>query len=237
MPRGRKKAAPPRVVVVPREGLVDDDSDEDSSNTDAAREEKRREKAAMQVKREEHLRQVSQLRAEGLQEMSLAGMHQQRTEAVGDCWLIALLAGHEVDVSIIADVSPELRKTLLTSWRTKLAEFAPHIDTMGFTMHNEELGVEYLKKIARYFGVPSAVIKACEDNNWTKARGFISKALNPWKKALHFGKFQEPVHVCMGVMLRKNILEIDIPSITQCATSMLPAFVACYATQPRPHSC
>ena len=158
--------------------------------------------------------------------MSAAGMHQHRTEAVGDCWLIALLAGHEVDVAIIGGVSSEQRKTLLTPWRMKLAEFAPHMDTKGFNMKGEELGVEYLKKIAMYFGVTTALIKACEvNNNWTKARGVISKALTLWKKPMHFGKYQEPVHVCMGVFLRKNILEIDIPSCSQCATSMLPALL------------
>ena len=234
--RLRKNAAPQvEVLEVPREGLVDDDSEEDSNINDAGREEQRREKT---VKREEHMLQVSELRAEGLQRMSAAGMHQHRTEAVGDCWLIALLAGHEVDVSIIGDVSPQERKNFLTPWRMKLAEFAPHIDTKGFTMLKVELGIGYLKKIAMYFGVSSEVIQACEvANNWEKARKVISKALIPWKKAMHFGKFQEPVHVCMGVMLRMNILEIDIPSITQFATSMLPAFVACYAAQPRPHSC
>jgi len=220
MPPRRKKAA--RVVVVPRKGLVDDDSEEDSINDDG-REERRRVKA---VKRAEHLQQVTELRAAGLQQMSAAGMQQHRTEAVGDCWLIALLAGHEVDVAIIGGVSSEQRKMLLTPWRMKLAEFAPHMDTKGFNMKSEELGIEYLKKIAMYFGAPTAVIKACEaGNNWTKARDFISKALKLWKKPQHFGMYQEPVHVCMGVFLRKNILEIDIQSITQCATSMLPALL------------
>ena len=125
--------APPRKAAkqvkrggeeVPREGLVDDDSEEDSNINDAGREERRREKA---VKRAEHMLQVSELRAEGLQRMSAAGMHQHRTESVGDCWLIALLAGHEVDVSIIGDVSPQERKNFLTPWRMKLADFAPHI--------------------------------------------------------------------------------------------------------------
>ena len=124
---------------VPREGLVDDDSEEDSNINDAGREEWRRVKV---VKRAEHLHVVYELRAAGLQQMSAAGMHQHRTEAVGDCWLIALLAGHEVDVAIIGGVSSEQRKTLLTPWRMKLAEFAPHMDTKGFNMKGEELGVE-----------------------------------------------------------------------------------------------
>ena len=67
--RLRKNAAPQ--VEVPREGLVDDDSEEDSNINDAGREERRREKT---VKREEHMLQKSELRAEGLQRMSAAGM-------------------------------------------------------------------------------------------------------------------------------------------------------------------
>ena len=75
-----------------------------------------------------------------------------------------------------------------------------------------------------YFGVPATVINSCEvTRDWTKTRTLISKALSPWKKPKHFGKFQEPVHVCMGVMLQQNILEIELPSLTRSATSMLPA--------------
>ena len=188
--RLRKNAAPQvEVLEVPREGLVDDDSEEDSNINDAGREEQRREKT---VKREEHMLQVSELRAEGLQRMSAAGMHQHRTEAVGDCWLIALLAGQEITESIIGGVSNEQRKKLLTPWRTQLAEFAPHIDTKGLTMPGKVLGIKYLKKIAMYFNVSSEVIKACEvKNDWTEARLGITKALDPWKLPKHYGKFQE----------------------------------------------
>ena len=124
--------APPRKAAkqmkrggeeVPREGLVDDDSEEDSNINDAGREERRREKA---VKRAEHLHQVTELRAAGLQQMSAAGMHQHRTEAVGDCWLIALLAGHEVDVAIIGGVSSEQPRCRILLQFRPLATFFPH---------------------------------------------------------------------------------------------------------------
>ena len=238
-PRKKKKDAPAAPaapqVEVPRARLVEDDS---SEQTDADREAKRKTKAELQVKRNEHVAQVDVLRAEGLQQMNAAGMRQQRTEAVGDCWLIALLAGQEIKESVIGGVTNEQRKKLLTPWRMQLAEFAPHIDTKGVTMSGEKLGIEYLKRIAMYFGVSSEVIKGCEvTNDWTEARRVITEALHPWKLPKHYGVFQEPVHVCMGVMLRKNILEIDLPSISQSGTCMLPALFACCAAQPRPHSC
>ena len=222
-------------VEVPHARLVEDDS---SEQTDADREEKRKKKAELQVKRNEHLAQVDVLRAEGLQQMNAAGMRQQNTEAKGDCWLIALLAGQEITESIIGGVTNKQRMSLLTPWRTQLAEFAPHIDTKGLTMSGKVLGIEYLKRIAMYFSVSSEVIKGCEvTNDWTEARRVITEALHPWKLPKHYGVFQEPVHVCMGVMLRKNILEIDLPSISQSGTCMLPALFACCAAQPRPHSC
>ena len=244
-PRKRKKAAAAAAaapdapqVEVPHARLVEDDSSQQNSNADADREEKRKKKEELQVKRKEHLAQVDVLRAEGLQQMNAAGMRQQSTEAKGDCWLIALLAGQEITESIIGGVTNKQRMSLLTPWRTQLAEFAPHIDTKGLTMSGKVLGIEYLKRIAMYFGVSSEVIKACEvKNDWTEVRLGITKALDPWKLPRHYGTFQEPVHVCMGVILRKNILEIDLPSISQSGTCMLPALFACCAAQPRPHSC
>ena len=224
-----------------RERLVDDDDsdgggdDRTAIDDDAERQKRRQDKVQ---EREEHVLQVAQLRKEGMQVLRAAGMQQQKTEGVGDCWLIALLAGHEIDAGIIDDFSPEQRKTLLTPWRLKLFDIAPHIDTKCFMISGEELGIEYFKKIAMYFSVPSHVIQACEvTNDWTKTHRLISRALTPWKKPKHFGKFQEPVHVCMGLILQKNIMEIDLPSISRSGTGMLRATFACYAAQPRPHSC
>ena len=33
----------------------------------------------------------------------------------------------------------------------------------------------------------------------------IKKALQPWAQPYHFGKNQQAVHVCMGLILKKNI--------------------------------
>ena len=224
-----------------RERLVEEDDSDGGGDDltaiddDAERQKWRQDKVQ---EREEHVLQVAQLRKEGMQLLRAAGMRQPVTEGVGDCWLIALLAGHELDAGIIGDFSPEQRKTLLTPWRLKLIDIAPHIDTKCFILSGEQLGIEYLKKIAMYFGVPSEVIRACEvANDWTKTRALISRALSPWKKPKYFGKYQEPVHVCMGLILQKNILEIELPSITRSGTGMLRATLACYAAQPCPHSC
>ena len=57
----------------------------------AARDAARGQKAAM---RKEHLDVLSTLRKRGKEKLE-RGMKQWRTEAVGDCWLISLLAGSD----------------------------------------------------------------------------------------------------------------------------------------------
>jgi hypothetical protein len=224
-----------------RERLVEEDDSDGGGDDltaiddDAERQKRRKDKLR---ERDEHVVQVAQLRKEGMQVLRAAGMRQLETEGVGDCWLIALLAGHELDAGNIQHFSPEQRQALLTPWRLKLIDIAPHVDTKCFILSGEQLGIEYLKKVAMYFGVPSEVIRACEvAKDWKKTRALISRALSPWKKPKHFGKHQEPVHVCMGLILQKNILEIELPSISSSGTGMLRATLACYAAQPCPHSC
>ena len=57
---------------------------------DAARDAARGRKAAM---RKEHLAMILALRERGKEMLQKGGMKQWPTEAVGDCWLISLLAG------------------------------------------------------------------------------------------------------------------------------------------------
>ena len=218
--------------------LVEDDSDGDSSDDAAEREKRRIAKAALTATRQEHMAEVGQLRSLGMEKMREAGMLQRTTEGLGDCWLIAMLAGYELDLSLVSGVPAATRKEVLTPWRQQLVDFAPHIDTKGFDASGEALGIEYLKMMAVHFDVPKDLVHACDvTKNWKVVRDRITRKLKPWKKARHFGTWQEPVHVCMGLILQKNILEIDLPSITRSGTGMLRATLACYAAQPCPHSC
>ena len=94
---------PPNTRKAPRRGaergesssaaLEDDLGDGDvEAWENAARDAARGQKAAM---RKEHLDVLSTLRKWGKEMMLERGMKQWATEAVGDCWLISLLAGSE----------------------------------------------------------------------------------------------------------------------------------------------
>ena len=230
MPPRRKKARQAEErgeEATERDHLVDDDDDNDDD--DNAREERRREKSmhdAKAAKREEHLKLVSLLRKEGLDRLRTCGLKQEETESKGDCWLISILAGHELDSALVPRLSQEQRREKLTPWRQKVSEFAPHIDTKGLAFSGDELGLEYLKQTARLFHVQESVIESCEmTKSWKKTRDLIAKKLKPWKNPFYFGTYQEPVHMCMGVMLQKNILEIDEESITMVGACMLCTIV------------
>jgi hypothetical protein len=162
--------------------------------------------------REEHLLQLLRLRKRGVQLLKdMGGYVQLETEGLGDCWLISFLAGCELDLSLVPKLSEKQRTEHLMPWRERLAEFAPDVDTKGFDKNGVALGIDYLKHVAFHFGVLRTVVERCERmNDWSKTRAEISKKLKPWKKAKHFGTHQQSVHVCMGLMLQKNILEIDL---------------------------
>ena len=72
---------------------------------------------------------LSTVRKRG-KEMLERGMKQWATEAVGDCWLISLLAGSEgLDAEQVRSFTDDQRNTFLTPWRKTLVEVAPHVDT------------------------------------------------------------------------------------------------------------
>ena len=108
----------------------------------AARDAARGQKAAM---RKDHLEMILALRERGKEMLQKGGMKQWPTEALGDCWLISLLAGsHGIDAPQAPRFTDNQRNTLLTTWRKKLVEVAPDVDTKCFSMSGEQLGIEYL---------------------------------------------------------------------------------------------
>ena len=126
---------PPNKRKAPRRGaeggesssaaLEDDLGDGDvEAWENAARDAARGQKAVM---RKEHLDVLSTLRKWGKERLE-RGMKQWRTEAVGDCWLISLLAGSPgIDAQQAARFTDNQRNTLLTSWREKLVDADGHI--------------------------------------------------------------------------------------------------------------
>ena len=136
---------PPNTRKAPRTGaeggesssaaLEDDLGDGDvEAWENAARDAARGQKAAM---RKEHLDVLSTLRKRG-KEMLERGMKQWRTEAVGDCWLISLLAGSAgFDAEQVRSFTKDQRNTFLTPWRKTLVEVAPDVDTKCFSMSRE----------------------------------------------------------------------------------------------------
>ena len=87
---------PPNARKAPRRGgeggessnVVRSEDDGSNEERDAARERK----AAL---RNQHLNVLRELRERGKKMLLEGGMQQLRTEGVGDCWLIGLLAGSE----------------------------------------------------------------------------------------------------------------------------------------------
>ena len=89
----------------------------------AARDAARGQKAAM---RKDHLEMILALRERGKEMLQKGGMKQWRTEAVGDCWLISLLAGSEgLDAEQVRSFTDDQSNTFLTPWRKTLVEVAP----------------------------------------------------------------------------------------------------------------
>ena len=238
MPK-KGKGKPPAGGKRARPRLADDDSDEDEDNLDAILDgvlvpgfsskhveiARRREKA---VKRQKHLELVAQLRDEGLLYLRNNGMESKNTEARGDCWLISIIAD-QLPAESLQELENEERKQL-SLWRKRLVEFIPDVDVMGATMSGTPLGIEFFKEGAALFKVS---VKSHESRDLSSAKRALAKAVKPWGKNFHWGMHQRAVHACMGLLLKKNILEIDLAGVTlpgQCALRR-----PLHCTQPRPH--
>ena len=53
-----------------------------------------------------------------------AGMRTTKTEALGDCWLISILAGKELPMHLVHTLTDDDRKLRLTVWRKDIVEYA-----------------------------------------------------------------------------------------------------------------
>lgn len=210
--RAAKQAKQAKTGELVARPVKDDDDSSDVEEVEESEVRKPNSKA-----REEHLLLLFRLRQQGVELLKeMGGYVQPKTEGVGDCWLISLLAGRELEMSLVPELSDKDRKEQLMPWRKRLAEFAPDVDTKGLDKNSQALGIDYLKHVAFHFGVSRSVIEQCEHtNDWSKTRALISKKLKPWEKAKYFGTHQQAVHVCMGLMLQKNILEIELESSVQ----------------------
>ena len=119
-----------------------------------------------------------------------------KTEGVGDCWLLSIMAGFEVkDPKLVRKVDDAQRKTICTSRRHAIVEFAASSKKNGafrFLCEMCALEVDFKDK-----------------NSVQTAEGAIAARLKDWKKPLHYGRDQEIMHPCAGWYFKRNILVMD----------------------------
>jgi len=126
-----------------------------------------------------------------------------RTEGEGDCWLISILADHEIkDRKLLRKFSDKQREDLLTMRRKAIVKFAAKKTESGNNFNTvcnwlkipvpDETGDERSKK---------AKVK--------KAQDAVMRKLHSWMDAGHFGDGQQVMHSVTGWYLKRNILEIS----------------------------
>jgi hypothetical protein len=182
--KGKSKAPAPAPALAwkKHERLADDDSSNDEEAHRSTTSDAKRQPPLAAAAREERLAQVEQLKQDGRMIMAQSGMESVTTEGLGDCWLIAFLAD-QLPAAMLSGFTDKERKQHLSTWRKRLVESVPDIDSVGFRMgYNEPqaLGIEYLKEVARLFHVKEAMIESdARNDNWRKTRQALKKALKP----------------------------------------------------------
>ena len=124
--------------------------------------------------RMEHLSLMVELRNEGLEYLRRQGLERKKTEAKGDCWLLALLAD-QLPATLLSGLTKEQRKEHLSVWRKRLFDFAPNVDTQ-LEHVDTKLGKVYLNEVAMLFDVKEEVRADA-----TKTKAAIMEKLEPWK--------------------------------------------------------
>ena len=140
------------------------------------------------------------------------GMERWETEGVGDCWLLTILAGWELnDPDVVYKVPQERRGALCTSRRNAIVNMAADAKkNSAFRLLCEMCGLTV------DFKNPADV---------RRAESEISKRLADWKKERHYGGGdQNLMHACTGWFLQRNLLNIDFPE------RVMPGYSALNAT-------
>ena len=113
------------------------------------------------------------------------GMERWETEGVGDCWLLTILAGWELnDPDVVYKVPQERRGAICTSRRNAIVNMAADAKkNSAFRLLCEMCGLTV------DFKNPTDV---------QRAESEISKRLADWKKEKHYGMDQNLMHQCTG---------------------------------------
>ena len=147
---------------------------------------------------------VRQLHNDGRAWFRRQGFQPVRTEAAGDCWLIAIMAGREIPRNCVVDVGNK-RETLCTARRKDVVD-------LFTTLGSGDSSAEFQLAVASVCGVDFDVEELRRGNPRSDAvLGVLAEArdrLAIWLKPLYFGNGQSLMHMGLGRVLGRNILTI-----------------------------
>ena len=148
----------------------------------------------------------------GYEQLKNAGLEQPKTEGVGDCWLISILANHELETQFVQKLTPRERVVHLNPWRMKVVEFMTSVEEGKGEMHPKLYGRALDQDTFERFAMmlTGESIGATTVDELKSKRKNMLKILTPWKQAKHYGEGQQAIHTAMGLLLKCNILEIDV---------------------------
>ena len=164
-----------------------------------------------QKKKAELTKKLEELRQLGYDQLKSAGLDQPVTEGIGDCWLISILAHHELDPQFIKGLTQNERVLHLNPWRKKVVEFMTSVEgkqEMHPKLYGRALDQDTFELFAKM--LVGEEIGATTVAQLMDKRKKMLRVLTPWQKARHFGVGQQAIHTAMGLMLQCNILEIDV---------------------------
>jgi hypothetical protein len=123
-------------------------------------------------------------------------LKRMKTEGVGDCWLLSILAGFEVkDPELVAGLNPQQREEICTSRRKDIVSWAADWKRNGgFRFLCDQLGI---------------TISGDDEAAKKKASQEVQERLKPWREAFHYGYNQTEMHAITGWFLERNMLQID----------------------------
>ena len=163
------------------------------------------------AKRSKMLVAYKEIHAHGYQMLHDAGLVRMPAEAKGDCWLISIMAGHELKLDQVKAISESERKRTLTTHREKLVHFMSNEGRSSSSASDEHpawLNMDELKTVAMLCNIDTKRFPKHKTKFRATLEKKLSEALAPWKFQMHWGKHQVVMHAGTGWMLGCNVLEI-----------------------------
>lgn len=150
----------------------------------------------------------------GLNILEQAGFKRQSPcEAIGDCWMISIIAGHErrIPINYIKAISPATRKSVLTKLRKDLFMFLTTVAEDS----SKGLAVAEIMKVAAWLGVTAPDEATTARQRTAAVLRAIAAKLSPWKEDFHYGANQQLMHAGLAWMQQRNVLDIDAIGISR----------------------